>query len=622
MSSKAKHPGPTQHGPQATKNLEGLHDDDVIVVPKGTSKLRFLFLLGLTIFILVIFTVGDELIGSIGRQARNTDLVSWDNPLIGKRTWTAAEFMDEKVREDDYRSLMRRFMNLGDNFEDEDFAAQLLVDELAKKSGIEIPTAELSKVVYEGMKDVCPPFQNHQIYTMYLKEAGISPLRFEGVLRRKLRAIHFQELIGAGAPVADSNAIEVEWKKRHPQVAFDLIEVEHAKFDAEAKALQPDEAGMKAWFDALDNKHSLFLADYLPESMAAELVAYRFGGENTAAGLLERFPRPADKDLEQLAKDYYNQYSSVRFVRETPLPEDLPVPQGKDRLINSYEEVAELARKESLVLAAFRDWVADIKARKRTGEIINLDAEATTFGLSYRGVDAAKTEAEWSALPEFGGPFMARSVMGTPKDDFSADVALDRTAMTFARALEKVEATPPAYEKVAEKAVAEWLKQKVQALASAKLNLVRDSFPKPQDTSGLEHPKADEAAFKAAAEAQGLSVERRDWMSFNEQSQDPDSQKPSHEFLRVNGFLRNLKLDEVSAVQTNGTRTHSYLVRSLGEREPPVAKVGPGDLAQIQNDINKKNVEAFLAANFSPKALSDRYKLRVRGSKTIPEPST
>src|SRR5690349_2932167 len=367
MSSKAKHPGPTEHGPQATKNVPGDHDDDVIVVPKGTSKLRFLFLLGLTIFILVIFTVGDELIGSIGKQAQNTDLVTWDGPVIGKRTWSAAEFMAEKVKEDDYR----RFLQVRDNFDDEDFAAELLVDELAKQSGIEVSKGELSKVVYEGLKDVCPPFQNRQFYTMYLKQAGISPLRFEGVLSRKLRALHFKEMISAGAPVPDTISIETAWKKRHPQVAFDLIELEHAKFDAEAKAQQPDDAGMKAWYDASENKHSMFLADFLPETMGAELIAYRFGAENTAAGLLERFPQPADKDLEQLARDYYNQYSSVRFVRETPLPEGSPEAVGKDRLINSYEEVAELARKESLILAAFRDWVADVKPRKHAGEVGN-----------------------------------------------------------------------------------------------------------------------------------------------------------------------------------------------------------------------------------------------------------
>ncbi|HUR29238.1 MAG TPA: hypothetical protein VM509_13705, partial [Planctomycetota bacterium] len=140
------------------------------------------------------------------------------------------------------------------------------------------------------------------------------------------------------------------------------------------------------------------------------------------------------------------------------------------------------------------------------------------------------------------------------------------------------------------------------------------------ETEVGKNPKADEAAFKAAAEAAGVAVERRDWMSFTEQNQDPEATKPSHAFLKLNGFLRNMKADELSAVQTDGTRTRSYLVRSLGEREPPVAKVGPGDLVMIQGELGKKSMDEFKAANFSAKALSERYKLRVHGSKTILEP--
>ncbi len=617
MSSKAKHPGPEEHGPQATKNLQELHDDDAIVVPKGTSKLRFLFLLGLTIFILIIFTVGDQLMSSVGKRASNTDLVSWDGPLIGKRVFSASDFMDEKRKEDDFR----RFLGARDsNFDDEALAVDLLIDQLALLSGIEIPNKELSKVVFEGSPGLCPAFQNPQFYDMYLANAGIPPRVFEAVLRRKMRLERFLQFVKSGVPVADAAAIESQWRKLHPQSAFDVIEVEHAKFDADAKAALPDQAGLKTWYDAIPDKRAGFFADYLPATNSAELIAYRFGGENTAAGLLERFPLPADKDAEQLAKDYYNQYSSVRFVRETPLPEGSPEAEGKDRLLNSYEEVAELAKKESLVLAAFRAWVSDVKTRKQAGTIINLDAEATALGLSYRAADGAKSEAEWSALPDIGGPFCSRSIMGTQKDDFGADVAVDRHAISFPRVLDKNTAEAPPFEKVAEKATTEWLRQKSQELATAKLNLVRDSFPKPEEGAAGKNPKADEAAFKAAAEAQGFSVERRDWMTMQDQAAEAESTKPSHEFLRTNGFLRNLAADEVSSVQPDRTRTHSYLVRALGQRDPPEAKIGPAEIDQIKKTLSDKLNKDFMEANFSPKALAERYKLRVKGSKEIPEP--
>ncbi|MEO6709479.1 MAG: hypothetical protein ABI054_01995, partial [Planctomycetota bacterium] len=596
MSTRAQHPGPEEHGPGATKNLKELHDDDAIVVPKGTSKLRFLFLLFLTIFILVIFTVGDELMSSFGRKATNTDLVSWDGPIVGKRVVTAAEFLDEKRREDDYR----RVVNDRTRTDDDRLATELLLDELAKQSGVEVPMKELSKEVFEGGSGLSMAFQNKQLYEMVLQNNGVSGRVFEGVLRRKLRINRYLQLLSSMTPLPDSLAIETYWKAQHPQVAFDLVGVEHASFDAEARSQLPDAAGMQAWYDGLQDKQQLFFADFLPETDAAELIAYRVAGDNPAAGLLERFPLAADRDQEQLAKDYYNQYSSVRFVRATPLPEGSPEAEGKDRLLNSYEEVAELAKKESMVLEALRAWVSDVKARKQAGTAIDLAMEATTFGLSYRPADTARTEAEWSALPDFGGPFIARSIMGTQKDDFAADVAVDRNGFSFARVTEKIAASPPPFEKVADKAATEWLKQKAQELATAKLNAIRDSFPKAEESVPNKNPKADEAAFKAAAEAAGLSVERRDWMSFSEQASDPEASKPSHEFLRTSGFLRNLAADEVAPVQPDRTRTHSYLVRSLGTREPAEIKITPGELDSTVKKLQRDNDEAFFKSNFSP----------------------
>ena len=36
---------------------------------------------------------------------------------------------------------------------------------------------------------------------------------------------------------------------------------------------------------------------------------------------------------------------------------------------------------------------------------MDLAAEAATLGLTFRAADAAKPDAEWTALPDLGGPF-------------------------------------------------------------------------------------------------------------------------------------------------------------------------------------------------------------------------
>lgn len=618
--------------PQAAAPKKHLIDDDTIVVPKGTSRLRFLILLGLTIITLVIFVVGNELEQTFNRRQASGADVTWDGPLVGKRQFSPIEFRNEKLREDQYLSA---FGQRNTKFEDDTLASELLLDEIAKQCGIEVSVKDLEKAIYEGYPGVVPPMNSFDIYKMVLQRSGVSAPLFESVLTRKLRIARYEEFLREAAMVADPSQMDAEWKKLHPEFAYDLISVEHAQFTDAAKAEQPDAAGMKAWYDALAEpaKRSMFLGEFLPATVSAELIAYRCGGGDSAEGLLAKFPLPADLDKEQVAKDYYNQYSSTRFVRETPLPEDLTDAAGTNRLINSFDEVAEIARKESLVLHAFRSWVADVKARKAAGTAVDLAAEAQALNLFHRPADGAKTDAEWRVLPEVGGPFMAQAVAGTPKDDFGADVSVDRSAMTFPRVLEKYPQAAPPYEKVAEKALSEWLKQKTQELAVAKLTLVRDALPKqeaadpakpvdPAKPEPVKNPKADEAQFKAAAEAQGLTVERRDWMSSIQQNNDPDASKPAHEFIRFNGFLRNLPADEVGAVQQDRLRVRSYLVRSLGQREPPEAKLLPSDVKTIQASLESKHFQEFYEANLSVKALAERYKLRVRGSKEIPEPGT
>jgi hypothetical protein len=51
---------------------------------------------------------------------------------------------------------------------------------------------------------------------------------------------------------------------------------------------------MRAWYDAIPDKRALFFADFLPASNAAEVVAYVFGGANTAEELIAKFPLPAE----------------------------------------------------------------------------------------------------------------------------------------------------------------------------------------------------------------------------------------------------------------------------------------------------------------------------------------
>ena len=67
-------------------------------------------------------------------------------------------------------------------------------------------------------------------------------------------------------------------------------------------------------------------------------------------------------------------------------------------------------------------------------------------------------------------------------------------------------------------------------------------------------------------------------------------------------------------------RLRSYLVRSLGQREPPEVKLTPADFSRIQETLEQQSFQDFVTANFSPEALGQRYGLKVRGSTKVPLP--
>lgn len=593
--------------------------DEVVVVPKGQSKLRFIITLGLTIFVLVIFTVGSELMTTFNRRSTSGAYMSFEIPGGGAHHLSYAEFIDQKRKEDDFlRPMSREHVSIPE----EDLAVDLVNDELAKAAGISVSKQEVAKAILEGYPGVCPSFMSGQFYKQLMANMQVEPENFEQVLRRKLRVARYESILRAGVMTVEPSAIETQWKSANQEQAYDYIEVSHASFEAEAQAAKPDAAGMKAWYDALPDKRSLVMNEFSKPTITGELVYYRTSGEDSAEGLLARFPAKPDVDAEKQATDYYNEFASVRYRRETPLPADSPDVSSKDRLLYSFDEVADQARRESKVHAAMKEWLAELKAKKTAGETIDLAAEAQALGLSFRAADGPKTEAEWGAVAGVGGPFLGQTMFGAAGDSYMHDVVVESTALVIARVLEKTDASAPPYETVADKVDPAWLKDKETELALAKLKTVRDSLPPP--APGKQNPVADEAAFATAAAAAGLTVQRRDWMSAQAAGKvDASLILPGHDFIRMSmGPLRSVGENEVAPPMSNRAKDRSYLVRSLGKRDPAEVKLTPQEVQMYQGSLAQSAYESFRVRNLTPDAYARRYKLRLVNSKTLQAPES
>ena len=133
------------------------HDDDLIVVPKGQNRLRYLATIGLVLFLLVIFVVADTFQSALTGGGGRTDAVyiSWEDPVDGtKNEVLESEFFATSRELSIMASLgvygppsfvfgERDFSQVrSDEVTEEDVASFLVCEDMARDAGIAISQKE------------------------------------------------------------------------------------------------------------------------------------------------------------------------------------------------------------------------------------------------------------------------------------------------------------------------------------------------------------------------------------------------------------------------------------------------------------------------------------------------
>lgn len=602
--------------------------DDVVHVPKGQSKVRFFVLLGLTILVLLIFTVGSELQQSFqSRGSGGNDAVTWNDPTHGPQHVSALTFRQEMIALQDFYRVQG--VNTRGVADADATAAMLVNDRLAEDSGIEVTEEELKNAILQGDPRVLPRgFFSKEIYVASCQQAGVTTKAFESSLKRMLRIARYHQMLMAVAAVASPDDIEKTWKTQHQEFAFEYIEVPTASVDAEVAALVPDDAALDAWYLGLPNRLTLFADLVLPAKFSAEVVGYPISGEFQAAGLLAKFPRAADRDVDAEAKVYYEAVRERRFRRELPLEGE-----GIDeamRFYQPYEDVAAIAKREAPIYNAMRDWLLDLSKRAESGTAIDPKQEAIDFGLFQQSDEALRTNVEWMALGGLYGPYLTNALAGaSPITNLSATVECEAGGFGFGRVKVRQPSSLPPLADVKERVVAEWKKSKRGELAKAKLETVRAGFPTPPPEPPTDKnaaprkpmPHADAAAFAQAASAAGLTVVRRDFAERTRPKSAAATPKTAADTYFETAFmLYQLEPNEVAAVELDRTAEHAYLVRFDAKRDPETVKITPGEYEQLKMRAEYEAFQRYMISAMTAESLAKRYDLKVKGSTKAPAP--
>ena len=616
MSSPKK---PDPH-PPAT---EAHPDEEVVHVPKGQSKFKFLLTLGLMLFVLVIFTVGDQFMGTFGGrrgQSRTSAYMTWEHPSAGTQAISWVDFVAAKRSIDDFFRAQGQRADRRQT-EDDNITYLLVTDRLARDAGIEVARTEIARILREGQRGLCAPFFNEKNYRTALASAEVTPIQFETTLSWLLRVQRYEGLTLFALATPEPSAVEQAWKDQHNEHAFTLAGLATADLRDAAALEEPDETALAAWYEGLDagEKGRLFRDRFTPERTTAELLSWA-PGSPLPEGLLERFPAAEDTDADVAARNYYDLYQHVRFRRPEPAEgeptEENPTDDLRDQLYLPFEEVAASAAEQARVRAALEALLADLRARKAAGEEPDLAALAGELGLEYMGDGLPRSREAWGEVVDSELLLQLR-VPGEGR--LLRQPVVGATRLWVGQVLETLPSAPPPFAEVQSEAREAWLDQRASELARERLEgvfdaLVAEAGETPAE--GGDRPLfvgAGDEGFAAALSAAGLSATEMDWFDPARASQDrPDEgEDPALAFLLDNYFpgapLYTLEQGQVASPRESRDGERLWLVRSRGKREPSEVDLRPSDYEMLRQQALYENLSAIYDKTNSPEALAERF---------------
>lgn len=587
--------------------------DEVVHVPKGKSKLRFLLTLGLMLFVLVIFTVGDQLMSTFSSgPSRTGAYMTWQHPSAGPQSISYIDFTAARRSIDDFFRVQGQRAS-SQQTEDQNIAYLLITDRLARDAGMEVSRAELGRMLREGQRGLCAPFFSEENYMAALRNAGVSPAEFEATLSWLLRVTRYEGLMLYALATPDPAAVERAWKDQHNEYAFEMVGLKREDLRSEAQLEEPDEAGLKAWYESLaaDDKARLFREHFTPERISAELLSWT-PGNALPAGLLERFPAPEGTDPAEAGRNHYDLFQHVRFLRPEPLPESAEIGL-QERLYLPYEEVAERAADEARVRAALDALLADLRARKSAGEVLDLAALASELGLEFQGDGLPRSVEAWGEAVDSELVLYLR----TPGEgNLLRQTVVGSTRLWLGQVLERLPSAPPTFEDVREPVRTAWLDRRSGELAGERLKKVYDALLSKAGSTpaeGAEAPSLVDASdedFSAALADVGLAAQSIDWFD-PARAQDSESDDPARSYLRDAYFpgapLYSLADGQVAAPQSALDEQSVWLVRGRGKREPERVDMRPAEYQSLRQSALFDGLGKVYERFNSAESLAQKY---------------
>lgn len=614
MAQQKSHSSPVDPA-HSHETIAAEHADDLVVVPKGQSRFQFFLILGLFIFILVIFTVGpffQQTMGGLfsGGTSRDRVYFSWHHPGSGeKHEYSTTQFYTEKRSLEALRYLgfyasvhMRDGVEGRDEVTDEETAMWLILDQVATDKGFAVTREEVrqrveawfeqQQMVYRSMGRPFEFTDWHEYYGAVLRGNNLSSATIEHDLERLVRSELYAQFLKGAVALPDPTSIEKAWSEdpNNEEYAFDYVELAATDTEGEARDLVPDDQGLVDWLHTQPEQvQKEFRTD---DRLRIEVAWLPLKDLPEPTLLLEKYPVPANWVPEDEARRYYTMHSNQRFK----IPEDeqqKPDEQSGDeenppkppQLYRTFDEVREQCAQEAAWKRALDAWLTDMYNRAEAGEQVDFQAECENFGMAFEGSGEALSRDQMEKANGWGGPLAAGALFYAQPGRFMRVVQVEPGAMVLGRNMLKEAGVERPIDEIREKLTEKWVENKKIELAMKHLESLRDGFGTRPPEGGEEPylPVVDRATFVQAVEAKGWKVVERPYLRRYElPNDDYDAATAADQLIRVSQVYFDLTEGQVPAAEQNSAKTHAVLVRAAGTRTAPLERMKPADLDRLR----------------------------------------
>ncbi len=583
------------------------HDDEFVVAPKGMSRRRFLFTLGITIFVVLAFVVPGAIMSSLGGgSAADREYVSWQRPGQDPVSLSVRDFQTEKQA---YNRLVSSITRQSTTLSDEDMAAILLEDELAKGAGIVITDGDLRKFLGDQLGFTLEVLQS------VARQNRMTPVQFEDEMRRFLRVRRYRNLLTQGMQFPDPAEVEKQWKDQFREYKFVFVEAKSEDFNDAAAALVPSDEELQTWFNALPEfQRNNFMT---PRRMSAEFAIVQI--DDAPAALLEAFTLDENVDLDLIHRNYYDLVSPTRFQRPAPEdngdedsePADLTIP---------YEEVTEACAAEAPIYNALHEWVSTMAPiANDPAQELDFAAAAAEYGATYLSDGVLRSQEEWEAFDTYGSVRLGNMLRFSAKGNLLSSVLVGKGFMMIGRCTAIENPKIPALADMRDDVVEAWVETKRADLALEKLTSVFESFlATPEDAPTLGGVDVEDQAFTDAVTGAGFVATEREW---RDRIQPPPGgfadAAPIELFLRQNPVSYILSDGQVSEPALDGQRKHAYMIRMVGSRAPELVAMKPAYVENIGNNLINKTATDFAKGAFGFEAYAAKFNLELHPDEPV-----